>query len=87
MRASWEALHAGLDRSVRSLQADQAFQQLKQQHPVLSGFDEPQQLVAHLTSKAGDLDHKDRILGSLYAYVEQCFGAAIRIGFASRFRS
>jgi hypothetical protein len=27
----------------------------------------------------------DRIVGSLYAYVEQCFPAAIRIGFASRF--
>ena len=27
----------------------------------------------------------DRIIGSMYAYVEQCFGTAIRIGFASRF--
>ena len=27
----------------------------------------------------------DRILGSLYAYVEQCFRPALRIGFASRF--
>ena len=27
----------------------------------------------------------DRVIGSLYAYVEQCFPAAIRIGFASRF--
>jgi len=27
----------------------------------------------------------DRILGSLYAYVEQCFLPALRIGFASRF--
>ena len=31
---------------------------------------------------AGELD---RILGSLYAYVEQCFRPALRIGFASRF--
>lgn len=30
-------------------------------------------------------DELDRILGSLYAYVEQCFQPAIRIGFASRF--
>jgi hypothetical protein len=29
----------------------------------------------------------DRILGSLYAYVEQCFLPALRIGFASRFPS
>mgnify|MGYP000396713128 CR=1 FL=1 len=39
MRASWEALHAGLDRSVRTLQADQAFQQAKQLHPALAAFE------------------------------------------------
>jgi RNA polymerase sigma-70 factor (ECF subfamily) len=71
MRASWEALHAGLDRSVRTLQADQAFQQAKQQHPALAEFDEPKQLVAHLTSKAGDLDEKDRILGTLVTLVQR----------------
>ena len=27
----------------------------------------------------------DRVLGTLYAYVEQCFRPALRIGFASRF--
>ncbi len=27
----------------------------------------------------------DRVVGSMYAYVEQCFPTAIRIGFASRF--
>ncbi len=27
----------------------------------------------------------DRLLGSLYAYVDQCFPALIRLGFASRF--
>jgi hypothetical protein len=27
----------------------------------------------------------DRVIGSLYAYVEQCFPSLIRIGFASRF--
>jgi hypothetical protein len=29
----------------------------------------------------------DRIVGSLYAYVEQCFRPALRLGFASRFPS
>jgi Putative bacterial sensory transduction regulator len=29
----------------------------------------------------------DRVLGTLYAAVEQCFGPALRIGFAGRFRS
>ena len=30
-------------------------------------------------------DELDRVIGSLYAYVEQAFPAAIRLGFASRF--
>jgi RNA polymerase sigma-70 factor (ECF subfamily) len=71
MRATWEALHVGLERSIRSLQAAQVFQQAKQQCPVLAGFDEPMKLLAHLTSKAGDLDQKDRILGSLVTLVQQ----------------
>jgi len=31
-------------------------------------------------------DELDRVLGTLYAQVEQCFRALLRIGFASRFR-
>lgn len=31
------------------------------------------------------LDELDRVLGTLYAQVEQCFVALLRIGFASRF--
>jgi hypothetical protein len=31
------------------------------------------------------LDELDRVLGTLYAHVEQCFAALLRIGFASRF--
>jgi hypothetical protein len=27
----------------------------------------------------------DRVVGSVYAYVEQCFGGLLRLGFASRF--
>ena len=30
-------------------------------------------------------DELDRVIGSLYAFVEQCFPSAIRVGFASRF--
>ena len=30
-------------------------------------------------------DELDRVVGSLYAFVEQCFPSAIRVGFASRF--
>ncbi len=32
-------------------------------------------------------DELDRILGSLYAWTEQCFRPALRIGFASRMKS
>jgi len=65
MRASWEALHASLERSARTLQAVQAFHEAKQQYQALAGFDEPKQLVAHLTSRTGDLDEKNRVLGAL----------------------
>ena len=43
-------------------------------------------LVGQLPVQAVTDDELDRILGSLYAYVEQCFRPALRIGFASRFK-
>ena len=70
MRARWEALHAALDRSVRSLQADQAFQQIKQRS-ALAAFDQPHEVVEYLANKGGDLDEKDRILGALVTLVQQ----------------
>ena len=42
-------------------------------------------LQGHLPDAAVTEDELDRILGSMYAYVEQCFRPALRIGFASRF--
>lgn len=42
-------------------------------------------LVGQLDNAAVTRDELDRILGSLYAWVEQCFRPALRIGFASRF--
>ena len=42
-------------------------------------------LVGQLANEAVDDDELDRILGSLYAWVEQFFRPALRIGFASRF--
>ena len=42
-------------------------------------------LVGQLPNAAVDHDELDRILGSLYAHVEQFFRPALRIGFASRF--
>jgi D-inositol-3-phosphate glycosyltransferase len=43
-------------------------------------------LVGQLPLHALDEGELDRVLGSLYSYVEQCFRPAMRIGFASRFR-
>ena len=43
-------------------------------------------LVGQLANEAVDDEELDRILGSLYQWVEQSFRPAMRIGFASRFR-
>jgi hypothetical protein len=43
-------------------------------------------LVGQLANEAVDDEELDRILGSLYQWVEQYFRPAMRIGFASRFR-
>ncbi len=42
-------------------------------------------LVGQLDNAAIDHDELDRVLGSLYAWVEQFFRPALHIGFASRF--
>ncbi len=43
-------------------------------------------LAGHLPLAALDEAELDRIIGSMFAYVEQCFRPALRIGFASRFK-
>jgi hypothetical protein len=43
-------------------------------------------LIGQLSNEAIDEDELDRVLGSLYAWVEQFFRPALRIGFASRFK-
>ncbi len=42
-------------------------------------------LVGQLANTAVSNDELDRILGTFYATVEQCFRSALRIGFASKF--
>jgi hypothetical protein len=42
-------------------------------------------LVGQLPLGLVNDDELDRIVGSLYAHVEQCFRALLRVGFASRF--
>lgn len=43
-------------------------------------------LVGQLANEAVTDDELDRLLGSLYAWVEQFFRPAMRIGYASRFK-
>jgi RNA polymerase sigma-70 factor (ECF subfamily) len=71
MRARWEALHAGLERSVRTLQAEQSFQQAKARHPELAGFDDTEKVVDYLVNARGDGDEKDRLLATLVAMVQE----------------
>jgi len=72
MRASWEALHASLGQSVRTLEAEQQFNEVKQRHGALRRFDDPASLLDHLHRKAtgGDLDEKDAIYGALVRTVQ-----------------
>lgn len=51
------------------------------------GEEEAVFLAGALPNHAVDHDELDRILGSLYAWTEQFFRPALRIGFASRFPS
>lgn len=71
MRARWEALKTSLTHSVRTLQADLAFQQARQHQVALARFDEPRKLIAYLTTNGGDLDEKDRILSALVTLVQR----------------
>lgn len=50
------------------------------------GAEDALYLVGQLPVGCIDRGELDRLLGSVYAYVEQCFRPAMRIGFASRFR-
>ena len=49
------------------------------------GVEDALYLRGELPLAALDQGELDRIIGSLYAYVEQCFRPALMIGFASRF--
>lgn len=51
------------------------------------GDEEAVFLVGQLANSAIDEDELDRVLGSLYQWVEQFFRPALRIGFASHFSS
>ena len=49
------------------------------------GAEDAVYLAGQLANEAIDEDELDRVLGTIYATVELCFRAALRIGFASKF--
>lgn len=68
MRARWEALHAGLAHSVRTLHAETAFTTIQRHHP---RFEDAVAVVDYLTNRDGDRDEKDAILGTLATLVHR----------------
>lgn len=71
MRARWEALHSSLSASARGLQFNLSFLEAKKLHPLLTDFSDPGRVVAHLHTKGGDLDAKDRLLALLVALAQR----------------
>lgn len=71
--------------------AEQLYEQLLRRNDRLVGahfsigIEDAVFLRGELVNSALSEAEVDRVLGTLYATVEQCFGALIRIGFASRF--
>lgn len=49
------------------------------------GFEDAVYLRGEMPVTQVTLEELDRVLGTLYAQIEQCFQALLRIGFASRF--
>ena len=65
MRRTWQALHEGLARQADTLEAHRTFNNERQRRVDLEPFEHPAALVDYLTTKGGDLDHKDRLYGVL----------------------
>lgn len=65
MRRTWQALHEGLARQADTLEAHRTFNKERQQRAELEPFEHPAALVDYLTTKGGDLDHKDKLYGAL----------------------
>jgi DNA-directed RNA polymerase specialized sigma24 family protein len=64
MRSSWEALRAGLLRSIQDREARAAFDELKARSVAFGRFDTPVDLVAAVSPDA-DLDARDPVLWAL----------------------
>lgn len=65
MRSRWEALHAGLMRSIEGCEAVRSFQELKARSEVLVRFCGPAEVAAFVTREGNDLGERDRVLRCL----------------------
>lgn len=65
MRSSWEALHAGLMRSIEAPDAVRSFEELQGGTAALSQFRSPATAAAFLAHEGSDLQQKDQILRGL----------------------
>jgi hypothetical protein len=65
MRSTWEALHAGLMRSLEGPEAVRSFEDLQARTVALSRFRSPVATAAFLAHEGSDLREKDQILRGL----------------------
>ncbi len=70
MRAIWEALHTSLSRSVRSVGMATQFMEARRKHKALSGFQAPEDVIAYLHGRVGELDGKDDVVAALVALAQ-----------------
>lgn len=75
MRATWEALHRSLRRSIGTWQAQKEFNEEKVRREILRRFDNPAALVSFLTTGKDDLDDKDLVLAALVWWIQDSGGS------------
>jgi hypothetical protein len=71
MRAHWEALHESLSRSVRTLEASEQFQSIKQQHNALDRFGDPVEAVAYLADQSIDAGERNTVHACLVSLAQE----------------
>src|SRR5688572_5167681 len=80
MRSRWEALHAGLMRSVEAREALRSFEDLRDRCSALTSFTGPTSVADFLARQGSSLVERDRVLRCLVEEARQ--GAARRIALA-----
>lgn len=81
MRSQWEALHAGLARSIEGREASRLFEDLRSRRPALAPFTNPAAVERVLAHDRGSLLERDRVLRELVEEV-QSKGAGRRLAHA-----